>query len=583
MNPSLKSPLYGYLVTIWLTLSVSSIVLGGVLAVEGAAAHWQLQRSLVIAIATSVLGAGTGILALYFARVANDREKSERLLAERALRAERATREKSLFMANMSHEIRTPMNAILGFSEMLAAELPSESKHRQRAQTIRESALSLLQLINDILDLSKVEAGILEIHREPTDPREITTFMRTIFAQQAARKGLQLQVMVASEVPPVLQLDRARLQQVLVNLLANAVKFTSAGRVTMRALWVPEPEQPQLGTLILEVEDTGSGIPVEKQEAIFQPFMQLDTLNPVRAQGSGLGLSIVRRLTERMGGQVTLASTVGRGSVFRLIFPRTAAVGPALPSPTESDEPVDFNELPASTILVVDDNAVNRELLADMFGPTHHVLRFATNGREAVEAVGASRPDVVLMDLRMPELDGPGALAEIRRLPGGNLPPVIAVTASKIPEEEEIRPGFAEHIRKPFTRRVLFQALARVLPRLGRRAPAPPGPEKRAAVAIMATPEAWPALIRELTGLERERWPEVRATGAVSNVRQFARQLADLAQARGCPPLQEYADGLRRDAADFAINRIEKRLADFPDLIRLIDRRTAPALPASAA
>jgi len=612
MSQSLKSRFYGPLVAAWLALSIGSIVVGvwvwteldqsfrtsmdtaraelALAAPEGpapqaalalqeteTATRRQLQRSLLATLAIGLLSLATGVRALHLARVANERARNERQLLEQALRAERAAQEKSLFMANMSHEIRTPMNAILGFSEMLASELPPESKNRQRAQAIRASALSLLQLINDILDLSKIEAGMLEIHREPIDVREITEFMRTIFAQQAVRKALQFEVTLADELPRALLLDRTRLQQILVNLLANALKFTSKGRVTLRALWTFMGEDRRSGRLVFEVTDTGVGIPVTKHEAVFQPFVQVD---PPSAEGTGLGLSIVRRLADRMGGKVTLESAIGRGSTFRLIFDGTVVADEAAaPAEPAVGGAVDFDDLRAALLLVADDNALNRELLGDMFASTHHTVHFANNGREAVQSVQVSRPDAVLMDLRMPEMDGRAALAAIHRLPGCAGLPVIAVSASSIRgEEPALREMFAAHVRKPFTREAIFQALAAILPRQARSAPDRPAPVDRPA-AMAETPQHWPGLIRELTQLQCARWPEVRETGAVGDVRQFARQLGALAQAHGCPSLQAYAEALQREADEYAVNRIERRLADFPRLIQAIGERSLPASP----
>jgi len=270
--------------------------------------RYQIKRALLATLLAGGVGLGAGVIALYLSRISLNREKSERQLVEQALRAESAARAKSAFLANMSHEIRTPMNAILGFSDLLAAELPASGKARQRVQAIHDSATSLLQLIDDILDLSKIDAGVVELHPEPTDLREMGGFMQTIFAQQAARKALQLTLEHDDALPNALMMDRSRLRQVIVNLIGNAIKFTERGRVTLRVRWSTDPMDRASGTLTIEIEDTGIGIPPEKQAEIFQPFVQVNPQRAGEQQGSGLGLSIVQRLTQRMGGTIVVES-----------------------------------------------------------------------------------------------------------------------------------------------------------------------------------------------------------------------------------------------------------------------------------
>ncbi|HTO02676.1 MAG TPA: ATP-binding protein, partial [Opitutus sp.] len=426
-----------------------------------------IRRTLLATLLAGGVGLSAGIMALYLSRVALQKEKNERRLAEQAIRAESAAREKSAFLANMSHEIRTPMNAILGFSDLLAADLPPGDKARSRVQAIRDSATSLLQLINDILDLSKIDAGVIELHLEPTDLREVSEFMQTVFAQQAAKKGLNLEYDLDPELPNALILDRSRLRQVLVNLIGNSLKFTDRGSVKLAIRWRPDSAKRARGSLDIEVRDTGVGIPLERQSDIFRPFVQVNPQRTGEQQGSGLGLSIVHRLTERMGGTITVESAVDQGTCFRLRFPEVP-ISVRLPNHVRADlgEQVDFNELQPANLLVVDDNAANRDLVAGYFERTEHRLTFATNGREALDMVRNQQPDVVLMDIRMPEMDGNTALAEMRKLPGTELLPVIAVTASSMIDDEQVLRGFfAGYVRKPFTRQELFHELAAFLPR----------------------------------------------------------------------------------------------------------------------
>lgn len=551
------------------------------LATHSTAARYELQRALSTTLAAGLFGLGAGVLAFYLSRVALRQEKQKRELSEHALRAERSAQDKSTFLANMSHEIRTPMNAILGFSELLVAELPTGGRSRAHARSIYDAARALLQLINDILDLSKIEASMLELHLDPADVRETTSFLQTVFAQQAARKGLKLEFSVDPNLPHALLVDRSRLRQVLVNLVGNAVKFTERGGVKVRILWELNEPARSSGTLTFEVSDTGVGIPPEKQAQIFEPFVQVDTRRPFEQQGTGLGLSIVLRLMERMGGTVKVESELGVGSTFQIQLPGVS-ISARLPAEKNSsaDEVVDFNDLAPAEILVVDDNAVNRNLLGSTFDGTHHKVRFATNGREAVERVRERLPDVVLMDIRMPEMDGQTALTEIRKLPGAETLPVIAVTASSMVEDESrLRGVFAGYLRKPFTRPMLFREMVTFLPRRS----APDTPAAAPAVAPKAMPAEWPALVQALRKIERVQWPKVRESGAISEIKEFGLSLAELGRSRFCPRLSEYANGLVTEANAYAVARLEERLSQFPEIILEIERLADSAQKSGAA
>jgi signal transduction histidine kinase/CheY-like chemotaxis protein len=544
--------------------------------VQQEATRKAIRRALFTTIGSSFLGFGAGLLAFYLSRITLRQEVNARNLAEQALSSDRAVREKSAFLANMSHEIRTPMNAILGFSDLLSAELQEHSKARSHARAIRESTASLLQLINDILDLSKIEAGMIELHLEPTAMAEVADFLRTIFAQQAAIKGLTLDILLEPGLPQALVLDLSRLRQVMVNLIGNAIKYTEHGGVEVQFAWTVDPGDRTHGTLAIAVSDTGIGIPAGRREEIFEPFVQIDPTPAHEAQGSGLGLSIVKRLVTRMGGTVSFDSTVGVGTVFRVAFPGTS-ISARLPERArlELDDEVDFDELVPSRVLVVDDNSVNRNLLAGYFEPTHHRVRFASNGAEAVESVRQDRPDLVLMDVRMPKLDGRAALVEIRRIPGAEILPVIAVTASSMSGEEALlRQLFAGYVRKPFTRRTLFDEMAAFLPKRPKEDGERSGPAEPT-----ETPHAeWGELVRTLEDLQAGTWPAVKEGGAINEIASFAARLSELGRSAGCPRLASYGEALERDAKAYAVAHIESRLNDFPILVRAIaEENTAPS------
>jgi signal transduction histidine kinase/DNA-binding NarL/FixJ family response regulator len=542
---------------------------------DGIAARTQLLRASLTSLVAGVLGVGAGLLAFWLSRLTIIHQQRERDLVEAKLQAEHSNQEKSVFLANMSHEIRTPMNAILGFSEVLQGEL-HETKHRQYLQFIRTSANSLLLLINDILDMSKIEAGMMELHPEPTDPREICDFIRTLFSEPAAKKSLRLDCHIAEDLPRALLIDRIRLRQILVNLAGNAVKFTDHGGIDVRILW----EKPETGshvTLVIEIQDTGVGIPRDKLDAIFKPFVQAGAHRDKEKQGTGLGLSIVKRLTETMGGTVTVASVPGQGSAFHLRFPNVP-ISMRLPTsgkPRLNGE-VDFNDLRPATLLIVDDNDANCQLLAGMFGGSHHRLVFGSTGEEAVVRAREIKPDVVLLDVRMPGMGGREALTEIRKTAGLELLPVIAVTASSLTDEESsLKEQFSGYVRKPFSKSELFDELAEFLPRHSEANVPPGGSVKTDAEFLPAasgpTPPELPARLRQLL---IDPWPSIRDSVAVNESKSFARGLEDLGRRWRCQPLIQYAQAVLHDAENYAVTDLEKHLGEFAALVEQLDKDT---------
>jgi signal transduction histidine kinase/DNA-binding NarL/FixJ family response regulator len=537
---------------------------------ESGMARAQLLRASLTSLVAGILGIGAGVFAFWLSRMMMTQQAREQALIEAKLQAERTSREKTVFLANMSHEIRTPMNAILGFSELLGEDLRSP-KHRQYLQSIRTSAGSLLQLINDILDMSKIEAGVMELRLEATDPREICGFLHTIFSEPAAKKGVKLECQVAEDLPHALLLDRIRLRQVLVNLLGNAVKFTDQGNIYVRVQWEKQKTSSHV-TLLIEVQDTGVGIPPDKLEAIFKPFVQAGEHREKEKQGTGLGLSIAKRLTEMLGGTVTAASVLGQGSAFSLRFP-DVAVSARLPAgeKLEASGAADFNELRAATLLVVDDNETNCQLVAAMFDRSGHNVVFGANGFEAVSKAREIKPDVILLDIRMPGMDGREALAEIRKIPGMELTPIIAVTASSLmSEENDLKEHFTGYVRKPFSKRELFDELAQFIPRQTQEQPA--RPTAPAPVEAPASPE----LVSELKRLMQGVWPAIRDSLAVNETKAFAVTLKTLGERWDCGPLLAYAQLLARHAETYAIVDMEKQLHEFNALVERLEQSLPP-------
>ncbi|AWI55517.1 hypothetical protein DEH84_18200 (plasmid) [Aquabacterium olei] len=385
----------------------------------------------------------------------SDRRQMEEALREAKLKAEGAAQARTAFLANMSHEIRTPMNAILGFTDVvLGGPLPSDA--RQHLQTVRNSARSLLVLLNDILDTSKLDRGAVSLESLPYDLPALLHQVVEEQRLQARKKGLALSLDFDPTIPSVLMGDAHRLKQVLVNLLGNAVKFTEQGRVILRA-------RQDGGWLTLSVRDTGIGIASDRLEQIFDPFTQADASMSRRYGGTGLGTTISRQLVELMGGEITAESTPGEGSTFTVRIPLQAA--PAGATPAIAVHVV--HTLPPLHVLVVDDVPENRNLLILLLGREGHSVVEADNGLTALACCERDRFDVVLMDLQMPELDGFDATLRLRareRAEGLPRTPVIALSASVFQEDRRkaAEAGMDGFAFKPVEFDTLMLEMARV-------------------------------------------------------------------------------------------------------------------------
>jgi len=366
-------------------------------------------------------------------------ERTRDLNAARS-RAEQASRVKSEFVANISHEMRTPLNAVMGFTH-LALQITEKPEVSEYLRNVHVSAKGLLGLINDILDFSKLEAGRVVIVPVAFALRPSIAEIVSILSREASRKGLEMKTLVDDSAPEWVFADRDRLRQVLVNLLGNALKFTSHGAVTLQAAH-------SANQLKFAVSDTGIGIPLDKQATIFEAFQQADNSTSRRYGGTGLGLTISKRLVESMGGQLLLTSEPGKGSTFWFSIDAPAASAPpAVAQPSEG--------APARPmrILVVEDNRVNQHLIQALLRKRGHTTAVAGNGVEALAAIERDSFDLVLMDIQMPEMDGLEAVRRIRKaeaLTGQHLP-VVAMTARAMAGDREsiLAAGMDDYLEKP--------------------------------------------------------------------------------------------------------------------------------------
>ena len=379
--------------------------------------------------------------------------------------AQEANRAKAAFIANMSHEIRTPMNAIIGLTD-LALDTPPSAQQREYLTLVSASADNLLTIINDILDFSKIDAGRIELEIRPFVLRDLVQRIAGLHASSAQLKGITLQVDVAPDLAPAFLGDALRIGQVLNNVLANAIKFTEQGQVHLQVLADPTNDPPQVQ---FAVRDSGIGIAPEKLSDIFEPFLQADTSITRRFGGTGLGLTISRKLARAMGGDLNVTSVAGSGSVFTLSVPLSVATEHDAVTASTAMVSGSPSPGPALRLLLVEDNPINQVLAKTLLEQAGHTVLTAANGREGLAQWQLGGIDAILMDVQMPVLDGLSAtraLREIERQQGLGRTPVIAMTANAMSGDRDqcLAAGMDDYVAKPFSRLELWGALARVQP-----------------------------------------------------------------------------------------------------------------------
>lgn len=397
------------------------------------------------------------------------------LVAEAMLRAQKnakkakevseaANKAKSVFLANMSHELRTPLNSILGFSQIMANSPETPAKHKEFLSIVTRSGNHLLQLINNVLDISKIESGKVALEEKETGLYQIFYEIKSSLSVNASNKNIKFSVEISPEVPPLVWADGVKIKQVLYNLAGNAIKFTSKGEVIIRISVLSKTNTARV-TIKAEIEDTGIGIKPGNEKKLFLPFSQITDYSTSDI-GTGLGLAICKQYIDQMGGQIGFRSEFGKGSVFFFTIP-VKVLKTSDKSNTLSDAVITGIEKQAvrSRILIADDHPENVLLLRNILEPLGADIKEVVNGQDAITLFGQWKPQLVFMDVRMPVLDGKAATRIIRTMEGGQQVKIVALTAHALEEEriEIIKAGFEEVICKPFQPYEIFEALNKYL------------------------------------------------------------------------------------------------------------------------
>jgi PAS domain S-box-containing protein len=494
---------------------------------------------------------------------ATERKRAEEALCRAKESADVANRAKTEFLATMSHEIRTPMNAILGFTELLE-KLITEPRQKSYLNAIQSGGKTLLRLINDILDLAKIESGKIALQYESVNFHKFLDEVVQIFAQKIKQKKLEMIFEFEHALPSFLIIDELRLRQILFNLLGNAIKFTDNGYIRLTAAAVSDTYDGNFIDLCITVEDSGIGIPAEQRERIFEPFNKFEPKGLRKYEGTGLGLSISRRLCEIMGGELRLSSEEGSGSVFTLILPKVEITSSADILKRNEFEPIPDISTLAGIIMIVDDVDSNRQLIKESFRGTMLTVTEAENGLAALEKIRQEKPDLILMDLKMPVMDGFEACRRIKADPDLKSIPVVAITASSLETRERLH-YFDGYLRKPVSLSDLYKEMNCHLNVFKDTKTFSP---TKTEDALIENAENSDQIISALIDSFLPRMESFKKRQPIKEVKQFGNDLIRLGEDFRSKVLVSYGQSIVACIERFDLENVRQILWVFPELIK---------------
>lgn len=497
------------------------------------------------------------------------------------IKAEEASRAKSLFLANMSHEIRTPLNAILGFSNYLKNKL-EEPDMRGKASEISNAGESLLNLIDDILDISRIETGKLQLKDQQCNMRRLCGDMQNIFGSSAEENGLSLVFNVDDTVPASFRIDERRLRQVMLNLIGNAIKFTEEGEVNVRADAAPDPSDPAQIILRIVVEDTGIGISPDQQQTIFEDFHQTTGVRINRNGGTGLGLALSRRLVEMMGGTIGVTSNDNaeagpRGSIFTVILPGLVTELETNANEHRLEKGSDrIASLEGKKVLVVDDIEINRQLVEAYLEDYRPEVLHACDGKEAVAIATSQLPDIILMDIVMPEMKGDEAAGILKNGARTRHIPILMMSASLNGKSDEMMQSghFDSMLSRPVTQKMLFNEISNLIKHDENVIQKPEHGRKSAVSLVVSGHEMDPGIVANLPNIisrmESELLPAFRAvkkTSIMSRIGQFAQQVEQFNKEYNILVLKNWSEQVQENVRRFDMMNLPVSLNAFEQII----------------
>lgn len=498
----------------------------------------------------------------------SEQKEYEKVLLEARTEAELANKAKSEFLANVSHEIRTPMNAIIGFSEILLGNINS-AKQRNHIKSILSSGRTLMALINDILDLSKIESGRMEMELDPMNINVVFKEIEQVFTIKANKKQISLELEICDSVKPHIFMDEVRFHQILFNIVGNAIKFTENGFVKLR-IEMAETKDLGLVDLVVHIEDSGIGIPENQQEKIFNSFTQQSGQSNRKYGGTGLGLAISKRLAEKLNGKIELQSVVGKGTTFSVHF-FNVKLADAFPD-TDILEP-DYTHLKfeESKVLLVDDIDFNIQVVQNLID--HEGITFieANSGEAALELLEFEMPDLIFMDIRMHGMSGVSATRIIKSTPKLKHIPVVAFTASAMAEQEqEIKEGFDGLLRKPASKQQIVEMLKKFIKHSFDEDKNSDNSELRKELINEGCLATLPELLVEIDNRLLERWKEISGTLVISKIEEFCTEIENVNTEFQCNLVGHYAKQLREAIEAFDIESIEEQINSFDNLFETL-------------